>query len=330
MKAQVIKSYGDIDVFELQEINKPNPKSNEVLVKIYATSVNTADIKGREFGKMLDFTPDPPAVLGMDFSGVIEKTGTDVVGFSVGDKVYGCAGGVLKLQGCLAEYIAADIKLIAKKPRNLNMLEAAALPLVSITAIEGLDRANVQKKDTVLIHGGAGGVGHIAIQYAKQAGAAVYATGRSSHKKTIEDLGAVFIDFENESIQDYVNKYTNGKGFDIIYDTVGAENLISSFQAAKRNGQVITTVSIVELDLSLMHIKGLSLHVVYMLMPMMYDEKREIHGRILSNLTYLCEQGRIRPVLDKSHFTLETAPQAQEHLDKDKTIGKVVIEITKE
>ncbi|MFA8300307.1 MAG: zinc-dependent alcohol dehydrogenase family protein [Hyphomicrobiales bacterium] len=329
MKAQLITNYGGIDVFELQDIPKPSPKANEVLVKIYASSVNTADIKGRELGQALDFTPTPPAVIGMDFAGIVEEVGDDVSNFAVGDEVYGCAGGVLELQGTMAEYIAADYRLIAKKPTNLNMIEAAALPLVSITAIEGFKRSGIKKGDKVLIHGGVGGVGHIALQYAKQAGAEVYATGRAYHKEIIEQLGATAIDFEKESIEEYTNKHTNGKGFDIVYDSVGGDNMLNSFQAARRNGQIISTVSIVELDLTIMHIKGLSLHVVYMLMPMMYDENREMHGEILNELKGLCESGSIRPLLDNSHFTLETAPQAQEHLDKDKTIGKVVIEIAR-
>ncbi len=326
MKAQVIHDFGDIDVFRLENIEKPIPADHEVIVKIYSSSVNTADLKARELGKQLDFVPTPPAILGMDFSGVIEQIGSSVQHFKVGEEVYGCAGGVLDLQGTLAEYINADAKLIAKKPSSLSYNEAAAMPLVGITVVEGFRKAQIHKGDKVLVHGGAGGVGHIAIQYAKILGLEVYSTCRSSQRDTVTRLGAIPIDFENLSPEDYVQEYTGGLGFDLVYDSVGGENLINSFKATKRNGQVITTVSMLYLDLSLMHQKGLSLHVVYMLIPMMYNENRESHAEILNMLTELCDSGQIRPLID-SVFPLSDAPKAHQKLANGSVRGKVIIQI---
>ena len=143
------------------------------------------------------------------------------------------------------------------------MREAAALPLVGITAYEGLIRAGIAEGQRVLVHGGAGGVGHVALQLARHFGAEVYATGGSDkHLALIEELGAKAINYKTETVADYVAKYTDGSGFDVVFDSVGAANIANSFEAAKLNGQIATTVSLVELDLSVAHFKGLSLHVV--------------------------------------------------------------------
>lgn len=171
MKGMLIKEYGENAVFEATEVEKPAVKAGHVLVKIAASSVNTVDTMIRKMGKDLPLSPDAPAILGMDFAGTIEAVGADVEGYAAGDEVYGCAGGLADLPGTLAEYIVADYKLVAKKPKNLSMREAAALPLVAITAYEGLMRAGIKKGQKVLVHGGAGGVGHVALQLAKHFGA---------------------------------------------------------------------------------------------------------------------------------------------------------------
>jgi NADPH:quinone reductase-like Zn-dependent oxidoreductase len=141
MKGMLIKEYGENAVFELSEIEKPTVKSGHILVKIAASSVNTVDTMIRKMGKDLPLSPDAPALLGMDFAGIVEAIGEGVEGYTIGDEVYGCAGGLADLPGTLAEYIVADSDLLAHKPKNLSMREAAALPLVGITAYEGLMRA---------------------------------------------------------------------------------------------------------------------------------------------------------------------------------------------
>jgi len=327
MKAMVLNEYGENSTFELSEVVKPEVKVGEVLVKIVASSVNTVDTMIRNMGKDLPLSPDAPAILGMDFAGIIEKIGDGVEGFSVGDEVYGCAGGLADLQGTLAEYIAADHNLIAHKPKNLSMKEAAAIPLVGITAYEGLTRAQVQKEQKVLVHGGSGGVGHLAIQLAKYFGAEVFSTGGGTKQlEVIENFGAKGINYKEESVEDYVEKHTAGHGFDVVFDSVGGENLSRSFEAAALNGQIATTVSMLEMDLNPMHFKGLSLHVVFMLIPMLHNHKREEHGKILKRLTKIAEEGKLIPLLDESNLTKKQVGQAYTRLESGKAMGKVVVE----
>jgi len=139
MRAQIIRLFGEADVFEREELPRPAPGSGQVLIRVAASSVNTADVKARELGHVLDFVPDLPAVLGMDVAGTVDAIGPDVRAFTCGDAVYGCAGGVRGHGGALAEYLVADARLLAHKPIRLSMEEAAALPLVSITAGERLN-----------------------------------------------------------------------------------------------------------------------------------------------------------------------------------------------
>ena len=153
MKAMLINAYGEDSVFESAEIEKPSVQSGQVLVKIAASSVNTVDTMIRNMGEELPLSPKIPALLGMDFAGTVEAVGEGVTDYAVGDEVYGCAGGLADLPGTLAEYIAADERLIARKAQNLSMREAAALPLVAITAYEGLKRADISENQKVLVHG---------------------------------------------------------------------------------------------------------------------------------------------------------------------------------
>lgn len=142
----------------------------------------------------------------------------------------------------------------------------------------------------------------------------------------IEKLGATPINYKTESVDDYVKKHTDGTGFDLVFDSVGGENLLKSFEAAALNGQVATTVSMCELDLTTAHFKGLSLHVVFMLIPMLHNHRREEHAKILSDLATIVESGGLKPVLDEKQFTLEEAGQAHARLESRQAMGKVVID----
>jgi len=328
MKAMVVREFGGAENFELAEIPTPEVKSGHVLVRIAATSVNTVDTMIRQMGKELPISPALPAVLGMDFAGVVEAVGEDVTDFAIGDEVYGCAGGLGDLQGTLAEYMVADARLVARKPSNLTMREAAALPLVGITAYEGLKRAGIANGQQVLVHGGSGGVGHVALQLARHFGADVYSTGGGEAQlELIESLGAKPINYKNETVADYVAKHTNGAGFDVVFDSVGGANMVNSFEAAALNGQVASTVSMVELDLSMAHFKGLSLHMVFMLIPMIHDHGREEHGRILNALTKIAEAGELKPLLDETRYSMTEIGKAHERLESGQAMGKVVVEI---
>lgn len=326
MKAMIVNEYGNSDVFESAELPHPQLKPGHLIIKIAATSVNTVDTMIRQVGKDLPLSPDLPALLGMDFAGTVTEVAEDVSGFSVGDEVYGCAGGLADLPGTLAEYMVADAKLVAHKPKSLSMKEAAAIPLVGITAYEGLKRAGMAAGQKVLVHGGSGGVGHIALQLANYFGGEVFATGGGDAQlQLIEELGATGINYRTESVADYVEKHTAGAGFDLVYDSVGGANMANSFEAATLNGQVASTVSLVELDLSTAHFKGLSLHVVFMLIPMLHDHKREAHGQILAELAKIADEGKLKPVLDDQNFTLEQIAQAHDRLASGQAMGKIVV-----
>ena len=196
MKAMVLNQYGEQSAFESAEVAKPSAQPGQVIVRVAATSINTVDTMIRQMGKDLPLSPDLPAVLGMDFAGTIEAVGEGVTDFAPGDEVYGCAGGLADLQGALAEFMPADARLIAHKPKSLSMREAAALPLVGITAFEGLQRAGVKAGQNVLVHGGTGGVGHLAVQLAKHFGANVYSTATGAKAfSIIEGYDATPIDY---------------------------------------------------------------------------------------------------------------------------------------
>lgn len=323
----IINEYGENSSFDKTDIERPKTRAGHVLVRISASSVNTVDTMIRTMGADLPLSPKTPALLGMDFAGTIEEIGEGVEGFKVGDEVYGCAGGLADLPGTLTEYIAADADLIARKPKNLSMREAAAIPLVGITAYEGLDRAGISRGQRVLVHGGSGGVGHIALQLAKHYGADVYSTGGGDAQlELIQQLGATPINYKSETVEEYVQSHTNGDGFDLVFDSVGGANLSASFEAAALNAHIATTVSMCEMDLTPMHFKGLSLHVVFMLIPMLHNHKRATHGEILGDLASIIESGSVQPILDDTHFTLEQASEAHARLQSGKAMGKVVID----
>jgi NADPH:quinone reductase len=328
MKAQLVRSAGAAEVLTLSELPKPSAAAGQVLVRIHATSVNTADLMARSMGDDLFFVPKFPAVLGMDFAGVVEEIGVGVNDLAVGDEVYGCAGGVRGHGGAMAEYLAADARLVVKKPRSLSMVEAAALPLVSITAWQGLfDRLDVRAGQHVLVHGGAGGVGHVAVQLAVAAGAKVSATGTGQGQlEVIAKLGATPIDYMAESPEHYVARITSGQGFDAVFDTVGNANIVPSLQAAKLNGTVATTVALSPVDLTVAHVKGLTLHVVFMLIPMLHDLGKARHAEILREVATWVDQGKIRPIVD-SKYALEHATKAHARLESGQAIGKVVIAV---
>jgi len=327
MKAYIINQFGEPTVFQRIDIAKPEVQPGQILIRVAATSVNPVDYKIRS-GAVADIAAEFPAVLHGDVAGIIETVGENVSNFQPGDEVYACAGGVKGLSGALAEYMLADANLVAKKPQSLTMAEAAALPLVSITAWEGLiDRAKVRPGQTVLVYGGTGGVGHIAIQLAKWAGAKVYATVSSLHKEAIaQQLGVdEAINYREQSVEEYVAQYTNGKGFDIVFDTIGNDHLQTAFKAAALNGTVISLVSLSQQDLSLLHAKGLTLHLVFMLIPMLHNTNRAYHSKILSKLAHLVDNGIVRPLIDSEPFPFSKVAAAHQRAESGQAVGKVVL-----
>ncbi|MEU4097106.1 zinc-dependent alcohol dehydrogenase family protein [Streptomyces sp. NPDC026673] len=327
MRAAMLERFGD--PLTLSEIVTPSPGPGQVLVRIAAAGVNPLDTKIRA-GKAAHARTVLPAVLGLDLAGVVEEVGADVTGFAPGDEVYGMTGGVGDLQGSLAEYAAVDARLLAHKPHALTMRQAAALPLVLITAWEGLvDRAGVREGQKVLVHGGAGGIGHVAVQLARTRGAEVFATGSPRSLEAIASLGATPIDHTTTPVEEYVAEHTGGEGFDIVFDTVGGETLDASFTAVRvHTGHVVSALGWGTHSIAPLSFRGATYSGVFTLLPMLTGRGREHHGEILREAAALAEAGTLRPRVDPRRFTLATAAAAHEAVERGSAEGKVVVDVT--
>ena len=326
MKAILLKEHGGVEGFSVEEIPEPEVRPGHLLVKVAASSVNPVDYKIRQ--GLLPVGPVLPGILHGDMAGTITQVGEGVEGFEAGDEVYGCVGGFKGMPGVLSEYVLVDPRLVAKKPSNLSMVEAAALPLVGITAWNALiDRASVCEGQRILVHAATGGVGHVGLQLAKAFGAQVHATASDDRKIGIGlELGTDrMINYKQTDVNSYVQSETGGEGYDIVFDTVGGKCLDNSFQAAKIGGSVVSIAARSTHDLTPVHIKSLSLHVVFMLLPILRDQGRERHGEILRELTNLVEIGKVRPLLHEEAFDFQEVGRAHEALESGNAIGKVAL-----
>jgi NADPH2:quinone reductase len=336
MNAIIINAFGNAEnsadnksVFDhVRNAPVPTLQAGHLLVRVAASSVNPVDYKIRS-GRAIGIAPVFPAVLHGDVAGEVVAVGDDVQGFAPGDAVYACAGGVKGLGGALAEYMLVDAVLAAHKPSSLSWAEAASLPLAAITAFEGLfDRARVKAGDRVLVYGGTGGVGHLAVQFAKAAGAFVVATVSSDEKaEIVRSLGADgVINHRTESVEEYIGTWTNGQGFDIVFDTVGGENFVNSFKAARFNGQVIgIQAGASSANFGSLQGRGLTLHFVFMLIPMLHNTGRKRHGEILRETAHLVETGKLRPLLHNTVFPFEEVGKAHALLEQGQAIGKIAL-----
>jgi NADPH:quinone reductase len=326
MKALVLEEYNAS--FRLVEMARPGAAAGQVLVRIKASGVNPLDTKIRT-GNGGHAKQTLPAVLGMDMAGVVEEVGPGVTGFRVGDEVFGMTGGVGGVQGSLAEFSVVDAELLAKKPKSLSMREAAGIPLSFITAWEGLvDRAGVHEGQRVLVHAGAGGVGHVVVQIAKARGAEVFATVSEEKRAIVEGYAAVPIDYRSMKVEEYVAEFAGGEGFDVIYDTVGGATLDDSFAAAKiYTGHVVSCLGWGTHKLAPLSFRGATYSGVFTLLPLLTGKGRAHHGEIMREATKLVEAGELVPLVDERRFTLETAMEAHALVESGKALGKVVVEV---
>lgn len=307
-------------------VTRPSPGPGQVLVRIKASGVNALDLKIRS-GNAPHAKHPFPAILGMDLAGIVEMVGPRVTDFTLGDEVYGLTGGVGGLQGSLASFAVVDVDLLAPRPTNLGMREAAALPLTFITAWEGLvDRAQVQARQRVLIHG-AGGVGHMAIQIARAFGAEVFAADAGAKQSRIEQLGATAIDYRQTTVEEYVDDHTGGRGFDIVYDTVGGATLDASFNAVRRFGHVISCLGWGTHSLAALSFRAASYSGVFTLLPMLTGQGRAHHGQILREARRLAESGKVMPLVDPRRFTLDSAAEAHREIENRSATGKIVVDV---
>ena len=312
--------------FREMEMPTPVPLHGQVLVRICASGVNPLDTKIRA-GQAGHAKQPLPAVLGLDMAGIVESVGPGVTGFLPGDEVFGMVGGVGGLQGTLADYIVADAGLLAPKPKALTFRQAAALPLGTITAWEGLvDRAAVGSGDTVLVHAGVGGVGYAAVQIAIAYGAKVFATVSEDKRSLVEELGATAIGRQTP-VEEYVRRHTGDEGFDIVYDTLGGAVLDASFLAVKRyTGHVVSCLGWDTHSLAPLSFRAATYSGVFTLLPLLTGEQRAHHGDILKEASKLAEQDQLRPLLAERQFGSDGIAAAYDAVSKGSK-GKVVIEL---
>ena len=328
MKAMLLERLGADQPFKAVDRPSRPLGPNEVRIAVRAAGINPVDAKIRNGAGT--FAP-VPHIVGCDVAGMVTEVGAAVGRFKVGDKVYGCAGGVRGHDGSYAEEMAADARLLAHKPPSLSFREAAALPLVAITAWEALvERAQLGPGELVLVHGGTGGVGHVGIQLARALGATVHATVSSAQKAEIAaSLGAHRrIDYRTSKVAEYVARETAGRGYDLVFDTIGGANIAPSLEAVAVNGRVATIVSAgAAPDLTPLHLKNASLHAVLMLIPMITGRDYERHGAILQRVAALVEGGALKPLLDPVRFTLDEAGAAHDRLQSRGATGKLVLDV---
>ena len=309
MRAVVAHEYGAPDVLKIEQVQRPEPGDDEVLVRVIASSVNPADpltLSGKyakEFGTHL------PLIAGYDIAGVVEKTGANITRLKVGDAVYGYP----TFGGGWADYVNVKEWEVAAKPKSLNFVEAAAVPMGALTAWQALvDVAKLQPGQTILIHGGSGGVGSFAVQIAKARGARVIATASTANQDVLKQLGAdVAVDYTKTKFEDVA------KDVDAVLDPVGKETLARSYDVLKKGGIVMSLVARpdpVELKKHGIRGAGISAH------PDADD---------LTEIAQLIDEGKIKPTVTQV-LPLSEAIAAQRKAATHHTRGKVVLRIADE
>lgn len=325
MKAMVITRHGGLEVFDCQEVPEPTLQAFDLLVQVQATSVNPVDCKVRQGSRL---PRQFPLILGYDVSGTVVAMGDRVAGFNIGDEVY--ASPSVMRAGANAERVAVDSRSAALKPPSLSHPEAAVLPLVSLTAWEALyERLNLHPGQVVLIHAGAGGVGHMAIQLAKLRGCSVITTaGREeSIRFCQQNLKADWvIHYRQEDFVTQVMEITEGRGCSAIFDTVGDEVFTRSLDCIDVNGQIVTILPTATNAIAeKLFLKNATLHYEFMGVPTAYNLQPERQGKILSALRNLVEAGLIRPHVSHTVKLFENLPQGHQLQETGHTLGKIAV-----
>ena len=339
MRAVVIHDSGTPDVLTLEEIAQPEIcEPNLLLVRVMAAGINPVDTKVRANGL---FFPDGfPAVLGCDGAGVVEAVGNEVTRFQPGDQVYYCYGGLgNKLNGSslgnYAEYAVVDEAYVAIKPDCLGFDEAAAAPLVLITAWEALfDRARIHSGQKVFIHAGAGGVGHVAIQLAKVAGCEVATTVSSEDKAAfVKELGAdLAINYKSEDVAETLLKWTDGDGVNVAFDTVGGDAFNQLIPAMAHYSDLVSILQVPkDADWKNLRLKNVRISQELMLTPMIYDlrEGAEHHADILEQCAQLFDDQKLC-IFVSDVLPLEDAAKAHMLIEAGGVTGKIVLDTTGE
>lgn len=310
MKAIIIEEYGDIEQFKEVDLPEPEIAGQEVLVEVHAVAVNPIDWKIRA-GYLQDYLPfDMPIVFGWDVSGVVKKVGAQVADFRVGDRVLARAD--LKKPGAFAEMIAIEESQLVKKPEKLSFEEAAAIPLAGMTAWQLLfEKANLVAGETVLIHGGAGGIGLFAVQLAKRAGAHVITTASGRNKDFLLALGVdAFIDYRKEDFQSIVD------GVDVVVDLIGGDVLDRSYKVLKQGGRLVSVAEKPDQEKA----KRMGITASYLNSKIKLAQLEELAG--------LAAEGELKVELaDVLPFTLEGVKQAHALSETRHVRGKIIVKV---
>ncbi len=313
MKAIIITAFGGPEVFQASDWPKPVPQVTEVLVRVHAAALNAVDYKIRRAGSWAGVKP--PAVLGYDAAGVVEAVGAGVKAFKPGDAVF-YSPSIWGGQGSYAEYQVSDESIVALKPKNLSFVEAAALPLAGMTAWDAMEFLKPKPGSTVLVHAAAGGVGSLAVQMAKAAGARVLGTCRAGNLEFVKALGAdVAIDYRAENFVTAVLRETDGEGVDGVYDTVGGNILACSIDVIKPYGRAVTCVNSTG-DLGGANPRNISVYFGFM--------ERARHK--LDALRVMAERQQLRPVID-SVIPLSDVAEGHRRLEAGGVKGKIVLKV---
>jgi NADPH:quinone reductase-like Zn-dependent oxidoreductase len=311
MKAIVIHEFGGSEVLKLENVPRPEPKDDEMLIKVFAAGVNSFDgiLRSGKYAKV--FKMQLPWIPGYDIAGTVEKVGGKVGKFKVGDPVYATIS--IPRGGGYAEYALAKQNHVALKPATISFVEAAGVPSVALTAWQALvDKANVQSGQTVLIHGASGGVGLFAIPIAKIRGAKVIATASTANQDFLKQLGAdVAIDYKTQKFEEIA------KEVDAIVDGVGGDTLTRSYPIVKKGGVLVSLVGRVDqAQLDKRGIRGVSLEL-------------EPNGEQLSQIGKLIDEKKIKVIVSQT-FPLADAAKAQAKADTGHARGKIVLQIADE
>ncbi len=326
MRALVVPEFGSAEVLELREIPTPTPETHDLLIEVHAGGLNPVDFKVRRgaFAKGRAL----PIILGFDVSGVVRGMGEGVTGFRVGDEVY--ASPSLRRNGANADFVCVDAGSAALKPKRLDHVQAAALPLVTLTAWEALlERARIRKEEAILIHAGGGGVGHVAIQLAKLQGCRVFTT--ASQPGAIElcgSLGAdLVINYRETDFVQRVKEETAGRGCPVVFDTVGDETFDRSLDCLAPDGRMITCVGTPSAMIS-QKLFRLNATVNFELMGAtdLYGVRPGSHGQILRAAAALADEGKLKPHVNRV-LSLEEVPEGHRLLETGHTIGKIVVKV---
>ncbi|MCL5772761.1 MAG: NADP-dependent oxidoreductase [Firmicutes bacterium] len=311
MKAAQINKYGGSEVVEINgNAPKPAVSSGQLLIEVHAAGVNPVDWKIREGYMQQMMLLKFPATLGGDFSGVITEVGAGVPGFKKGDEIYGFASSLRGGSGAFAEFVLAGAEFIAHKPGKISHVEAAALPLAGVSAWQALvDHIALSSGKKILIHGGAGGIGTMAIQIARHLAAYVAATAGAEDRQYVKELGAdEVIDYKKEPFEDLLRDY------DAVFDTVGGETYIKSFKVLKKGGIIVSMLEQPRPEL----MKQYGVNAI--------GQFTQVTGERLSKLAELIDKRVIKVHVDKT-FPLEHAGEALTYLQKGHPRGKVVLKI---